>query len=259
MQRPKEAARLALDLLRRPARALDRILEAPGAGLGQALWIYLAYLVTAVLFYTLKPDGFPPPLPDAPPPAFERGILFWMKVHAWGPVLAAIWIAMTAWFGRLLRGGRLPVRLFAAALCGLAPLLLIFVYNNTGMPRWGFGLCWLMLVSAMIPGFRRVERGVWKPLAAVLLAVNAVAVAMLPLFMGAVLARHALSYHVLELAMLFWTLGLAAFGVSRVMGIQTARAFAAIFLSVVCQVFFVFSMRLLGLLPKEVLKALMTA
>jgi len=238
---------------------LEKIRNSRHAALPFSLAIYSVYLVTAVVFYTLKPDSFPPAPPHAPPTAFEGGLLFWLKVHAWAPVLAAVWIAMTGWFGVLLRGGRLAFRLPAAALCGFLPLLLIFVYQNTGMQRWAFGLIWVGLVLCMVPGFRRLEREAWIRLSSMLLAVNCVAVALLPLFIVAVLARWAVLYHMGELVMLIWTLGLAAYGVSRILGLQTARAFSAIFLSVVCQVFFVFSMRMLGVLPKEVLKALMTA
>jgi len=250
---------LARDFLLRPRLALDRMLAAPDALLREALWVYAAYLVTAVLFYALKPAGFPPPPPDSPEVAVAGGLLFWAKVHAWAPLLTLIWIAMTGWFGTMLQGGRLALRLGASVLCGAIPLLLILVYTNTGMPRWAFGLAWAGLAAGMVPGFRRVSRGTWLGLASVLLAVNAASLALLPLFAAAVLSRSAVFYHSIEIVMLFWTLGLAAYGTSRVMGLQAARAFCAVFLSVACQLLFVFSMRLLGLLPKEILKALLAA
>ncbi len=248
---------LALDLLLRPPRALERLLSKDGA-LGDSVKIYAAYLAATILFYTLKPGDFPPLPAGAPAMRFEGGLGFWITVHAWNPVFTAVGIAMVGWFAWLLRGGRLALRLPLAVLCGFLPLFLILGYSNTGMPKWGFALTWILLILAAVPGFRAQPRDVWKVLIGIFLAVNTVSLVILPFFAGAVWLRSPIAYHVAEITALFWALGLAAYGVSRAAGISAARAFCAIFLSTLCQVFFIFSLHLLGLIPKDALKALMT-
>ncbi len=98
----------------------------------------------------------------------------------------------------------------------------------------------------------------WRPLVSLFLSVNSVALAFLPLFLVSIVLRVGLAYHILEVVMMFWMLGLAAYGVSRITGLSTARSFCAIFLSTVSQVFFIFSLHMLGVIPKDALKALMT-
>jgi len=255
----RSAAQFGFDFIRRPSRAMDFVERDPRAALGAAAGVYALYLVTAALFYTLKPDGFPPPVPGAPAEIAERGLWFWAGVQLWSPVLLAVWIAASGWFGRLLGGGRLALRLPAAVFTAAIPLLLFVVYNNSAMPRWGFGLSWLALGALMIPGFRRVSREDWLRLSASLAGLHACAIVLLLPFSLAVAARSPLAYNTVEMAMLLWVLALASYAVRRVLGVPTARAFAAVFLSLLAQILFVFSMHSLGLLPKEVLKALMAA
>ena len=248
-----------LDILLRPSKAAARLDEDDSA-IQDSLRIFLAYMASAVLFYTLKPAGFPPAGPDAPLPApGQEGLLFWVGVQAWSPVLTALWVFLTGSFARLLTGGRLPMRLFAAGGAALLPLLWVLFYTNTRMPRWTLGAGLLALCAAAVPAARAVPGPSWRALASWLMAVNAAALALLPLFACAVLARSALLYQALEIALLFWTLGLATYGTGRIARIPAARAFCAVFLGLLCQVVLVYAFYLLGLLPKGVLKALMAA
>ena len=248
---------LAGDFAANPRRAMDRVAAAPRAALAGSLKILLAYMAVSAVFYWLKPESFPPPpkgaaLPDAP-----RGLLFWAKVQLWTPPLDAVLVATTAWFAQLLGGGRLPRRLLAAVLCGAAPVLLLIVYAQSRIPGWAFAGGWLLFAALSAPGFRRVPAETWAPLAAVLLGVNALALALVPLFTAAVLARWAVGYHALEMGLLLWTLGVSTYGAGRLLGLPTARAFCAVFLGLLAQIIFVFSMHTMGLLPNDVLKALM--
>lgn len=251
--------KFAFAFIRRPSEALDFVERDPRAALRAAAGVYAVYMITAALFYALKPDGFPPPVPGAPPDLAERGLAFWAGVQLWSPALLAVWIAAAGWFGRLLGAGKLAVRLPAAAAAGAIPLLLIALYHNSAMPRWAFALCWIALAALMVPGFRRVSRTEWTSLTASLAGLHACAVVLLVPFTLTVLARSAAAYHAVEMAMLFWVLGLATYAVRRALGVPTARAFVAVFLSLLAQILFVFSMYSLGVLPKEVLKALMAA
>ncbi|MEK9144722.1 MAG: hypothetical protein AAB339_03830 [Elusimicrobiota bacterium] len=246
-------------MLLSPSKAAAR-LEEGDAALQDSLRIFLAYMASAVLFYTLKPAGFPPAGPDAPLPApGQEGLVFWVKVQAWSPLLTALWVLLTGSFARLLTGGRLPMRLFAAGGAALLPLLWVLFYTNTPMPRWTLGAGLLALCAAAVPAVRAVPGPSWRAYASWLMAVNSAAIALLPLFACAVLSDSPLLYQSLEVALLFWTLGLATYGTSRIARIPAARAFCAVFLGLLCQVVFVYAFYLLGLLPKGVLKALMAA
>jgi len=251
--------KFGLDFISKPSRAVNAIKKDPRKALKAATGVYAVYLITAALFYTLKPDGFPPPIPGAEATAVEHGLLFWIGVQAWSPVLLAVWIAATGWFCGLLGTGKLAVRMPAALGSIIIPILLFVVYKNGSIPRSAFAATWLILIAVMIPGFRRIKKDDWIRLTASLAGLHAAAILLLLPFTLAVLARSPRAYHAVELVMLFWVLGLASYSVRRVMEIATARAFSAVFLSLVAQILFVFSMYLLGILPKGVLKALMAA
>ena len=90
------------------------------------------------------------------------------------------------------------------------------------------------------------------------MATNAIGLALAPFFVAMTLLGLAIGYHALELVLVFWTLGLASYGVGRIMAMAVPRAFCAVFLALVFQLLFVFGLHLLGLIPKDVLKALMT-
>ncbi len=250
--------KFGIDFLRNPSRALDFIEKEPQGALRASAGVYGLYLASAVLFYTLKPDNFPP-ITGVEPALTEHGLLFWVKVQAWSPVLLAVWIIAAAWFGKLLGAGKLAIRLPAALAAAVIPLLLITIYNNSQLSAGMFGVCWIGLVAVMIPGFRRVTRDEWLRLSASLAGLHIAAIALLIPFTIAVMAQSPRAYHAVEFAMLFWILGLATYSVRRVLGVPTARAFCAVFLSLIAQILFVFSMHLIGVLPKEVLKALMAA
>lgn len=252
-----ETWKLGWDMAFAPRRAVDRVLKTPGSLLTPAAGVLLLYMAVSAVFYRLKPEGFPPPPEGWTPPAVPRGIWFWVRVQLWTPLLTAVLLATTAWFSQLLRGERLPRRMLAAVLSGAIPVLLLVVYANHLIPGWAFGGAWAGLAALMAPGYRRLPPGRWLPLAAVLMSANALALAATPLFAAAVLARSDVLYHALEFGLLFWTLGVMTVTVGRVLDLPAARAFAAVFLGLLSQILFVFSMSTLGALPNDVLKALM--
>lgn len=251
-----KAATLGRDLLARPGEAVERLRGTEG--LRPALWIYVAYLAVSTAFHTLKPPDFPSLPAGAPALEVEGGALFWARVHAYNPLFTAAGIALIGWFAGLLRGGRLPLRLGAAALCGTLPALLVVARTQDGVSLPAFAGGWVLLAGAAVWAGRRMDLPPWRPLSALILAVNVVALALMPALGLAAGLRAPAAYHILELAMVFWTLGLAAFGVSRLGDLSAARAFCAIFAATVCQVFLIFSLHLLGIIPRDALKALMT-
>lgn len=252
-----DSLRLGWEVVARPSRAVERVLAEPAAALKPALGILASYMAVSAVFYWLKPDSFPPPPEAYVAPDSPRSLWFWLRVQCWTPPLAAVLIATTAWFSGVLKGGKLPLRLTGAVLSAAIPVLLLVLHANGRVGTPLFAGVWLALLGLMVPGWRAIERRSWLALAAVLLAANAPALALVPVFSAAVFLRSAAFYHALEMLLLFWTLGVCAFGVGRALEMPTARAFAAVFLGFIAQIFFVFSMHNAGLLPKDVLKALM--
>lgn len=252
-----ETLHLGWDMAFAPRRAVDAILKDRRSKLVQAAGVLVLYMAVSAVFYRLKPEGFPTPPEGWTPPEVPRGLWFWTRVQLWTPLLTAVLLATTAWFSQLLRGEHLPRRMLAAVLSGAIPILLLVVYANHRIGPWVFGGAWLGLAALMVPGYRRLPEGRWLPLASVLMAVNALALVTTPLFTATVLMRSENLYHALEFGLLFWTLGVATVAVSKVLDLPAARAFAAVFLGLLSQILFVFSMSTLGLLPNDVLKALM--
>lgn len=252
-----EAFELGRDVVFAPGRAFEKTAADPARAVRPALGVLGAYMAASAFFYWLKPESFPPPPEGATLPVDPRPLWFWVRVQLWTPALAAVLVATTGWFAVVLDGGKLPLRLAGAVLSCAVPALLLVVHSNGLIPRAAFIAALAALPALAYPGWRRLDRARWRSLTAALLAANAPAVAMVPVFTAVVLLRSAVLYQGLEMVLLFWTLGLCSYGVGRTLGLPTARAFAAVFLGFIAQIFFVFSMHNAGLLPNDVLKALM--
>jgi hypothetical protein len=228
----------------------------PGAALRESLWLYILSAATNAFLFAVKPAGFPSPeMGGGLPPG--AGPAFFLQLGLWQAALTLVLTAMTGWFGWLLDGGAIGLKLVLAVLCGSLPVLLLLLYTR-GLPAPLFALAWVLMAAAMTPGLRRRQVQVWKSLLSLMLAANVAAAALLPLLLAAIVLRLADAYYVLEFGLAFWTLGLCTYGASRLLGLKAARAFAAIFLAVIMQVVFVYSMNALGLLSKDSLRALMT-
>ena len=249
---------LGRDLLIAPSRALKR-LEGDD-GLQASLRLFAIALVAAVLFYTFKPTDFPPTdsldLPlgvDA-----QQSLVFWAKVQAWEPLLTAVMIVFLGWFCWFFKSGRAGPKLILGACLGLLPTIPMLFYTRNMISKPVFGLLWLAILGGMVPGLRTRAAASWKSLTSLILAINVVNLALLLPFIATVLLRAGSAYHALEIAMVFWTLGLGAYVLSSLDGLPTSRAFSAIFLAMLCQAWFIFSIYLLGLVPKDILKAMMS-
>lgn len=258
-----EAWTLALETLFAPGRAAER-LRGPGAGFAAALRVYLTYLLTAVAFYTFKPSDFPAAAQGiggwpALPPAAAATPLFWAKVMAWNPVLLLIWIAFLAGYCRFLKSFPFPLaaQLLGVTLYSLLPLAPILLYTSGRLERPAFLLLWAVIAIPLLYGIRGYGASRCKTLASTLMALNAVSLALFPPFCAAVILRSETAYGILEILSLFGSLILGSLLLSRVEGLSTPRAFAALFLSILSQMWLVVSMYLAGLLPKDILKAMM--
>lgn len=252
------AWRLAKALVTSPSKAADR-LQLDADAVPSALVIYLVYLFVSVAYYSWKPADFPaiPDTPLAHSPVSQSPV-FWAKVQAWNPVLTGIWLVFLAWFAAQLKTGRLALRIFLTALVWVVPSVVIVLWAGGQVPKVALLFAWLAVLGPMVPALRARPPEAWRPLAGLTLSVVIVNLALCPFFVAAVAMRSQFGYQALEIAMLLWTLGLAAKLLAKIEGMPTPRAFAAIFFSMVAQMAAVFSLHIGGLVSKDILKALMS-
>jgi hypothetical protein len=116
--------------------------------------------------------------------------------------------------------------------------------------------CWLGLMAF---GAERAPRGDWKPLAAFMLALNAVGLIMLGPMELAVFADSEQLFKFAQIAGGLWILGAGTLGLRALTGMRLPRCFMAVLLSMFMQIAFAFSLHMLGLVPKDILKALLYA
>lgn len=206
--------------------------------------IYLLFTVLYLLFFWLKPAGFP----DAPAAApASPGLLFWLKVMLWQPPLEAAWIVFLIGMIRWFRGTFFPLRLVAAVLWTAAPLALA-AFGAAG------GLLWLIPFYFLLRGASRSE---WLPLAGFMLGLNAIALVLLPPLIAAVLSRIPSVFTTVQAAGGLWMLAAAALGTRRLCGEKLARAFMSVLFSMFLQIALALSLHRMGLISKDILKALL--
>lgn len=255
----RQAWELGWTMIARPDRAAERLKTDPDV-LSPSLALFLVHMAVGVAFYSWKPASFAAgedplglgaaPLPQSP--------VFWARVRAWDPVLTGILLYFLAWLAGRLKGGRLPLCILAGALVWVVPLLALVLWSGGQLPKWGLLATWLLALAFTIPAIRSRPPESWRPLAAFCLAVTALNLALCPLFIGAVALGQEGLYKGLELALLGWTLALGSYLVSRLEELPTARAFAALLFALIAQMIAVFSLRVGGLVSKDILKALMS-
>ncbi|MDD5629166.1 MAG: hypothetical protein PHU21_08875 [Elusimicrobia bacterium] len=281
--------RLAKLFLRSPARAADACRD--DENLAPGFWIYAAFTLLMMLFFALKPFDFPDA--NAPYPRGAQGLMFWFKVMMWQPPLEAAWMALllglVVWF----RQGSLPVRLAAGVAWTAVPFVLMAVYAAVGadasravaelakgaagaaradaearvvagaravtMAKWALGLGTAAWIGLFVPLWRRLTRREVMPVVGFMLGVNAIGVAMLTPMALATAWRSSNFFMAAQVAAGFWLLGALTLGLREATGLRLPRAFMAVLLSMFLQIAVAFTLHLLGLVPKDILKALLYA
>lgn len=267
-----------------PGRAAEAC--ADEENLAPCFWIYAAFTLGTMLFFALKPFDFPDQ--NAPYPREAQTLWFWFKVMLWQPPLEAAWIAfllgLVAWF----RQGSLPLRLVSAVAWTAVPFILMAVYAAAGKAegcdkialaamtpecreklvlaareirtaKWAMGLGALVWLGLFAPLWRRLSRTEVLPVVLFMLGVNAVGVLMLAPMSLAVLLRSKGLFMASQAAGGFWILGCATVGLRRLTGLRLPRVFMAVLLSMFFQIALAFTLHLLGVVPKDILKALLYA
>jgi hypothetical protein len=252
----KRILSLSRSFLFSPGKAADACKK--GSSLAPCMWIYLAFTAAYMLFFTLKPFDFPDR--NAALPREPQTLLFWFKVMLWQPPLEAAWIAfllgLLAWF----KNGRMPLRLTGAVAWTALPYVLLGAYAaQDGISKTILLAGFLVWLGLFIPFWRRTARSEALPVAGFMLGINVIGLAVLLPMLLATLLRSSSMFMAAQAAGGFWILGCGTLGLRRLTGLRLPRTFMAVLLSMFFQIAFAFTLHLLGLVPKDILKALLYA
>ncbi|MDE2039184.1 MAG: hypothetical protein KGO96_06320 [Elusimicrobia bacterium] len=234
--------------------------SAPGS-LRPALWIYAAFLLASAVFYAKKPFDFPDRLAAFPRQA--QGFWFWLKVMAWQPPLELAWIAFLLALFEWLKEGRLFWRLLGGVAATAAPFVLLLAYRYSNLGRGACGLLFAAWLGLLALWARRAQPEFRRSTTSLMLALNAIGLALLLPMTAAVASGWATLFKASQIAGGLWmlacgTLGLRALGRSSGQaGLRLSRCAMAVLLSMFMQVAFAFILYMLGLVPIQILKALL--
>lgn len=246
---------LGWTIVRSPSAGAEK--ARPKEALPASARVYAAFLILYALFFWLKPFDFPDP--NVGVPRETQGLTFWLKVMCFQPLLEAAWVVfllgMARWFGE----GRLAFRLIVGTFWTAAPFILLVLYHGSQMPKWAFAAGAALWLASYALVIKREDAGPLRELLSFMLALNAVGIALLvPMTLLTAMRSK-------ELFMLtqglggIWLLGAGALGVRQLTGLRMSRAFLAMLLSMFMQIAFTFTLHMLGIVPKEILKALVYA
>ncbi len=237
-----------------PAKAAAACVE--DGALLEGLKVYGLALFAAIIFYRFKPYDFPDA--NAAVPMVSQGLLFWLKVMLWQPLLMGALIGFCGVLLRWTKDGWLPVKLATSFFWSAIPLILTVFYVKNVLPKAYFSI---FLVVWALPGLmiaRRVCAREWRVLAAFLLGLNAVELAaMFPEAVVTLMRWEAGYKGVIGLAG-FWMLIGGALGLKSLLpGRPLPRALLPLLFALVLQITVVVAAFMLGWLPVETLKALL--
>ncbi len=257
----KRAASLARLFLFAPARAADESMKEES--LLPCLAIYIAFTAAYLLFFMFKPFDFPDQ--NAAYPREPQTLMFWFKVMLWQPPLEAVWIAfllgLVAWF----RTGSLAVKLTGGALWAALPFVLIGVYaaadtyRATLIAKVLLAIGPALWIGLFIPLWRRMTRSELMPVITFMLGVNAIGILILAPMIASIFLGSPGFFMGSQAAGGFWILGCGTLGLRRLTGLRLPRAFMAVLLSMFFQIAVAFTLYLLHIVPKDILKALLYA
>lgn len=237
--------------LRSPSGAAEACLRLDGAL--ATLRIYIAFTFFYFLFFWLKPAGFP----DPNAASTRQGVLFWLQVMLWQPPLEAAWIAFLIGLLEWFKEGGLPLRLAAAVLWTAIPFALAALEMGGLLAKAILApavLLWLWPFYLLLRGLPRAE---WLAPAGFMLGLNAIGLALLPPMIIMTILQSASGFTMTQAVGGLWMLAAAALGLRRLHRQKLARAFMSVLLSMFLQIALALSLHRMGLLPKDILKALL--
>jgi hypothetical protein len=236
-----------------PSRAAEGSQD--GDNLAPCLWIYIVFILGTMLFFMIKPFDFPDQSAAYPP-------TFWLKVTLWQPILEAAWMAfllgLVLWF----KQGSLPMKLTSSVAWAAAPFVLIAASSAVGAEaagKWVLGLGAAAWIGLFAPLWRRLTRAEALPVVIFMLGINVIGVVMLAPMILAALLRSSNFFMATQVLGGFWILGWSTLGLRKLTGLRLPRAFMAVLLSMFFQIAVAITLHKLGLVSKDILKALLYA
>jgi len=249
----KKALLLSRRFLFSPARAAKAAL-AP-ENLAPCLCIYAAGMLCESLLSALRPPRFLDQagaiLPQSQTWFSALQVLLWqIPLEA---ALVAFVVGFLAWY----KAGRNPWRLFASMAWALGPALLFVLYKTGVGTKAVLGLGSLAALGLFLPLWRRCERHDIMPQVNLMLGINAVYLVILVPMALAVFFRAPDFYIYVAAAGGLWMAALAALALRPLTGLSLPYTFMAILLANLLQTSIIFALHALGLLPKDILKAML--
>ncbi len=242
--------------LSKPSKAAEASRDE--ANLGPNLALYFAFVVASMLFFWLKPFDFPDV--NAALPRESQGLGFWFKVMLWQPPLEAAWIVFLLGLAQWLREGKLAIRLLSAVLWTALPIALIAAYVQLhGLTKpvlaLGEAACFALFVP-LVSKFPRDER---LPVASFMIGLNVIGLIMIAPMILSVIVDSGKLFEWSQIAGGLLMVGVGTAGLRALCGMRLPRAFMAVLLSMFFQIALAFALHFLGVVPKEILKALLYA
>ena len=220
------------------------------------LGLYGAFIILSLIFYWLKPWDFPAPAEAASTP---HGLWFWSKVMLWQPPLEAAWIFFLLGLAAFFKEGSFPKRLLAALVWsgGLFAVMVTYV-QSAAFSRAVFAAVELLLFLPFAALWGRRD-GRWRAVCAFMVGANVIgAVLILPMALT-VWARSQTAFEMVQALGGLWMMTASALGLRQLTQLRLSRAFLAVVISLVFQIFVAFILFLSGAVSKEILKALLYA
>lgn len=242
-------------MVRSPSAGAEK--ARPREAFAPAVKVYAAFVLLYALFFWLKPFDFPDP--NVGVPRETQGLLFWLKAMAFQPLLEVAWVVFLYGMARWFSAGGLTMRMAVAVFAAAAPFILIVLYYQNEIPKAAFAAGAAAWIGFSL-WYARGES--WEPLRellAFMLALNAIGIALLVPMVLFTAARSQQLFMLTQGLGGFWLLGAGALGLRQLTGLRMSRAFMAMLLSMFLQIAFAFTLHLLGVVPKEILKAILYA
>lgn len=241
---------LGWKMLRSPSAAAEDCREP--ASWRSVLLVYAAFEVGHLLFFWLKPADFP----DVGARQHAQGFLFWLRARLFDVPVQLGTIAIALACLRWLAEGNMLFRMVTTlAAAGLAAFPLAY-YQAPWMSKPVFvavGVLWMIPVPLLV---RAWPKETILHAARFMLALNAIGIALLAPLALMTAARSQMGFMLSQGLVGFWFLGASALGLRAVTGTRLPRTFLAILFVMAFQACLVAFLHLSGLMPKEILKAI---
>ena len=247
---------LCRDYLFFPARGAAKNKENGEMVLNASL--YLVFLLLSLLFYWLKPWNFPDHY--APFPSQSPNFYFWLKVMLWQPPLEIVWILCLFGLMLWLEKGNLLFKLITSVFWTAMPFILIIFYvKKNGISKVWFDLGEILCFALFIFPLLKIKKAEAWPIAGFMLGLNVIGIVLLlPMVLSIFLDSNTI-FNGSQVVGGLWMLWAGMMGLRELRGIRLSRAFLAVLFSLLFQIAFAFALYFMGLVPKEILKALLYA